>query len=41
LSFIVFLPYRPGQDPASVTCGPDTGSSQFMNGTSNTIAIIT
>ena len=30
----------PAQDPASVTYGPDAGSSQWMNGTSNTIAII-
>jgi len=29
-----------GQDPGSVTYGSDAGSSQWMNGTSNTIAII-
>src|SRR2546428_41634 len=34
------LPRFAGQDPASVTYGPDAGSSQWMNGTSNTIAII-
>src|SRR5437879_12108057 len=34
------LPCFVGQDPASVTYGPDAGSSQSMNGTSNTIASI-
>src|SRR5256714_14961960 len=28
------LPCFAGQDPASVTYGPDAGSSQWMNGTS-------
>src|SRR5439155_13285092 len=30
------LPCFTGQDPTSVTYGPDAGSSQWMNGTSNT-----